>query len=105
MGICHQYKIRLSTLQEDIKSGFPIDLQPKDFSLAHEAYTKEHREFIERYEWLGNMGQGTRYVFTARWHDRLAGVVIIGTPNAYSFPVKLEALIQRGACAGWTPKN
>jgi len=105
MAICHQYKIREKTLQEDIEAGFPTNLTPSDFILAQEPYNKEHKAFIERYEWLGNVGQSVGKVFTARWQGKLGGVVIIGAPNAYSFDVKLEALIQRGACASWTPKN
>lgn len=102
---CHQYKIRLKTLEEDLAAGFPLDLKPKDFVLTQEPYNKEHKGFIERYEWLGNVGQSPGKIFTARWQGKLAGVVIIGNPNSYSFDTKLEALIQRGACASWTPKN
>jgi hypothetical protein len=103
--VCHQYKIRQKLLKEDLETGLPADLNPKDFVLAQEPYSKEHRLFIERYEWLGNVGQCVGKIFTARWSGKLAGVVIIGAPNAYSFDVTLEALIQRGACASWTPKN
>lgn len=102
---CHQYKVRLATLEEDLAAGFPTNLTTKDFVLAHEPYSKEHKKFIERYEWLGNVGQSVGKVFTARWQGKLGGIVIIGAPNAYSFDVKLEALIQRGASASWTPKN
>lgn len=105
MDTCYQYKIRQQLLKDDIAAGFPTNLDPKDFILSQEKYTKEHRKFIERYEWLGNMGQGIGVVFTARWKGNLGGVVVIGNPNAYSFDIKLEALIQRGACASWTPKN
>lgn len=103
--ICHQYRIRQETLQKDVEDGFPTNLRPRDFILAQEPYTKEHKKFIERYEWLGNIGQSVGKIFTARWEGKLAGVVIIGAPNAYSFDMRLEALIQRGACASWTPKN
>lgn len=105
MDICHQYKIRQKTLQQDMDAGFPLGLRPKDFVLAQEPYNKEHKTFIQRYEWLGNLGQSVGKIFTARYNGKLGGVVIIGPPNAYSFDKKMEALIQRGACASWTPKN
>jgi hypothetical protein len=103
--ICHQYKIRLETLQEDIDNGLPKNADIKDFSLTQESITDEHRDFIKRYEWLGTIGYGVRYVFVARYSGILGGVVMIANPNAYTFDIGLEALIQRGACASWTPKN
>lgn len=103
--MCWQKLQRDKLLDEDIKLGFPINLEPKDFVLSHEEFTTEHRSFIERYEWLGTIGFGVRHVFTARWENKLAGVVMIAEPNNYQFNKEHEALIQRGACASWTPKN
>jgi hypothetical protein len=72
--------------------------------------TKEITEFIEKYEWLGAIGVIPKWCFTARYQDMLAGVVLINEPTAYSRLLgpdtqRLEALIQRGATASWTPKN
>lgn len=103
--VCHQKKRRDELLEEDIKNGCPINIGAKDFVLAEEKITKEHRDFIQRYEWLGSCGFGVRYVFTARYNGLLGGVVMIAEPNSYQFDKNLEALIQRGACASWTPKN
>jgi hypothetical protein len=105
MTVCHQYKIRLETLEEDIKNGLPTGTKARDFALNQEALSEEHKQFIKRYEWLGTIGYRIQYVFAARYNGILGGVVMIANPNAYSFDKKLEALIQRGACASWTPKN
>lgn len=102
---CWQYQRRLITKQEDIDTGFRFDLTPKDFILNKEVYTSEHRKFIERYEWLGNIGYGTpEYIFTARWEGKLAGIVMMNYPNTAQFG-ELEMQIQRGACSSWAPKN
>jgi len=103
--VCHQYKIRINTLEEDIKNGLPKNADIKDFVLTQEKITEEHKNFIKRYEWLGTIGYGIRYVFVARYNGILGGVVMVANPNAYMFDKNLEALIQRGACASWTPKN
>ena len=103
--ICWQKLKRDQLLEEDIKLGYPTNLKASDFILTKEEITNEHRKFIERYEWLGTCGFSVRYVFTARYNGKLGGVVMIAEPNGYQFDIKLEALIQRGACASWTPKN
>lgn len=103
--VCHQYQIRLDTLEEDLRNGLPANAQITDFVLAYEPLCNEHKEFIKRYEWLGTIGYAIKYVFTARYNGILGGVVMMANPNAYSFDKKLEALIQRGACSSWTPKN
>jgi len=103
--ICWQKQIRDQLLQDDIKKGCPIAMKANEFELNYEQFNTEHRKFIERYEWLGTCGFGVRYVFTARYKGWLGGVILIAEPNSYQFDMKLEALIQRGACASWTPKN
>lgn len=104
-NVCWQKLQRDRLLTEDIKNGLPLDTKASDFTLTQEKFTPEHRKFIERYEWLGTCGFGVRYVFTARYNGILGGVVMIAEPNGYQFDKKLEALVQRGACASWTPKN
>lgn len=105
ISVCWQKLQRDKHLEDDIKSGVPLNLKANEFSLQYEEFTNEHREFIEKYEWLGTIGFNVKWVFTARYNNLLGGVVIISEPNAYEFDIKLEALIQRGACASWTPKN
>jgi hypothetical protein len=104
-NICWQKQIRDQLLQDDIKKGCPIDPLIQDFQLNYEQFGPEHRKFIERYEWLGTCGFGVRYAFTARYNGLLGGVLLVAEPNSYQFDMKLEALIQRGACASWTPVN
>ena len=104
--VCHQKLRRNQTEEEDRKRGMPFGLKASEFVLNHEPFTKEHRDFIARYEWLGSVGFGVRWCFTARYHGMLAGVVLLSEPTAYSsFDMKIEALIQRGACASWAPIN
>jgi hypothetical protein len=106
--ICHQKKVRDSHLEEDLRDGAPPNAQIHEFIFAYEKYTHEHKKFIERYEWLGTVGRGTKWVFTARHTSGLlGGAVLVSEPNAYmkGFGRELEALIHRGACASWTPKN
>jgi len=108
----HQKQIRDSLLRDDLRrlgSRF-YGLTPRDFDLSVEEFTPEHRRFIETYEWLGTVGFGHKQVFTARYLGELGGVVIITEPYQYgrhvrALPAKSDALISRGACAGWTPKN
>jgi hypothetical protein len=108
LTICHQKIRRDQTLEEDFKNGAPKNAEITDFTFAHEKMASEHKKFIERYEWLGTVGRGTKWTFTARYKNGLlGGVVLISEPNAYmkGFGKERESLIHRGACASWTPKN
>lgn len=106
VSTCFQKIQRDRTLEEDRELGMPFDLKVSDFSMTRESLTKEHVDFIVKYEWLGQVGYGVRHVFTARYKNLLAGVVMISEPTSYSkFNKDLEALIQRGACSSWAPKN
>lgn len=112
VSLCHQYKLRQKYLQEDVSIlGFNPDfLKISNFVNQREEMSTEIISFIERYEWLGTIGVNPKWIFTSRYQGILSGVILINEPNAYS---KLlgentqvyEALIQRGACASWTPKN
>jgi len=111
-SVCHQYKIKVSTLKNDLENiSFDYSkIKAKDFVLKQEKYTKEIKHFIEKYEWLGTIGNNPKWVFTARYKGFLGGVVLINEPNSYSKLLgentkHFEALIQRGATASWTPKN
>ena len=103
---CHQRIIRENTLAEDLEKLTPVfgamPTKASDFTLSYEAYAQCHRDFIKRYEWLGTPGSGIKWAFTARYNGELGGVVLASEP--YN-PEVDTALIARGACAGWTPKN
>lgn len=104
----HQFIRRLETTMEDIKSRMPFNSKIRDYKLAREDISNEHKEFIKRYEWLGTMGWNNKWCFTARYIDTnaLTGVILLSEPltNSKNFEDK-EALIQRGAAASWAPKN
>lgn len=116
---CWQYDVRLNKLEEDKilfynKFGFDCNLITiNDFSYKP-LLTKEEKtqakEFIERYEWLGNLTQYSTHYFGAYYKDELGGVIIFSMPNAFSKLLgentkNIERLISRGACASWTPKS
>jgi hypothetical protein len=105
--ICHQRLIRDQTKAQDIARLAPLlgdlaALKAAQFDLAAEPYALEHRRFIKRYEWLGTPGIGIKWCFAARCQGELGGVVLLSEPY---YPSAEDALIARGACAGWTPKN
>lgn len=101
---CWQKLTKDISEESDRQAGHNFNLDPKDFDMNIEQLNIEHREFIQKYEWLGKIGYGVKWVFTARHEGNLAGVVMISEPNAYQFGEK-EALIQRGAVSSWAPKN
>ena len=106
IGVCHQKVRRDQTEAEDRAAGMPFGIEAGEFELQSEPFGAEHRRFITRYEWLGNVGFGVRWCFTARHTGLLACVVLMSEPTAYSsFGKDLEVLIQRGAAASWAPKN
>lgn len=102
--VCWQKFQKDKNLDEDIKNGNNFNLTPNDFIFSCEKLSLEHRQFIQKYEWLGTIGFGVKWVFTARYENKLAGVLMISEPNSYQFG-KEEALIQRGAVSSWAPKN
>jgi hypothetical protein len=106
-GKCHQRIIRDRTREEDIARLTPLlgdlgELKAGQFDLACEPYDQCHRDFIKRYEWLGNPGISIKWCFTARYKGELGGVILLSEPY---YPSDTDALIARGASAGWTPKN
>lgn len=108
----HQRIIRENRIEADLKAITfdPSKLSASDFVCAQEPMSKEIVNFIKTYEWLGTIGPTPKWVFTARYNGLLGGVVLLNEPTSYSKMLgtdsrKMEALIQRGACASWTPKN
>lgn len=111
-GICHQYRKKLEHYTEDALSipFNPSGLRTSDFDFQLEKVSSDIREFIERYEWLGSIGNTPKWCFTARYKGLIGGAVLINEPNSYSrllgskTPV-YEALVQRGASSSWAPRN
>lgn len=103
---CHQYKVKLKTLNEDLKENKPFHLKARDFKFTAESMSKEIRNFISKYEWLGDVGWAVKWAFTARYNGDLAGVILMSEPPNYSkIGGKKEVLIQRGATSSWAPRN
>lgn len=104
--VCHQFEVKRRTLADDVASGVTLNAEVRDFDLALESFSKEHREFIQRYEWMKTVGPSTEWVFTARLDGKLGGVVVIGDSITNGkLGRSIEAQIHRGATASWTPKN
>lgn len=108
----HQRLIKEKTFQEDMeKYGEQIFTSNiNEFILQKEEVTQEIKTFCLRYEWLGSWGVNPRWIFTARIHGILAGIVCLNLPNAFSKILgegtnELESLIQRGATASFAHKH
>ncbi len=117
---CFQYDIRLQNLKSDLDaSGITSDeaasLKVSDFTFSFIPKTdfkmcQEVKSFVLRHEWLGTMSHRPTHRFVATYKDKLAGVVVMSTPNAFSNLLgkenrNREKLISRGACISWSPKN
>lgn len=119
---CWQYHIREQLLLDDLQSisaMFGVDedeilsLKVSDFEFraVYDAQGQsEIKDFIVRYEWLGNMSQYPTHWYACYYQDVIAGATVFNMPNAFSKYLgedtpRLERLISRGACASWTPKN
>ena len=119
-GFCWQYEIRQKNYIEDLATAkltkkqvevlrvedFEFEFIPKENKFK----CKEIAQFIERHEWLGRMPNRPTHRFTASYQGKLAGVVVMATPNSFSNLLgkenrDLEKLISRGACISWSPKN
>lgn len=115
---CFQYQKKLETYDDDkkrlgwddayIKS---ITLDDYEFSfIDNEDGKREAREFIRKYEWLGEISQFSTHYFKATHKGQLACIVIFSQPNSFSKLLgddtpKLERLISRGASASWATKG
>lgn len=117
-NVCWQSTVRSANLNEDIEvSGYSKEylesLTCADFTfkvVVDPDERKQLKAFIERHEWLGNLSQYTTHWFATYHATTLAGVVLMGVPNAFSKMLgentpHLERLISRGACISWSPKN
>jgi hypothetical protein len=115
---CWQYDIRLNNLQTDLEEANITDEIAKNIKISDFVFNvaetrKEQllvRKFIEKHEWLGKACGFSQYYFTAHYKNILAGVIVMGTPNAFNLLLgeenrDLEILINRGACISWSPKN
>lgn len=115
---CWQYDIRLNNQIRDLKeSGLTLEetskLRTTDFEYRFVTSKKERlklTEFIRKHEWLGNLSQFTTHWFGAYYKGKLAGVILMNMPNAFSKVLgddtkKIERLVSRGACISWSPKN
>ena len=115
---CWQYDIRLNNLTDDlVQAGLTLDetekLKISDFIFQFEEKNicfEEVKTFIERHEWLQRISLYPTHIFTARYKNILAGVVIMDMPSVFSKLLgeetkKIERLISRGACISWSPKN
>ncbi len=102
-------------MESDLSEESVKTLKVSDFKMQF--VDKEDKEtclkiknFIERHEWLGKMPTRPTHRFVATYKDKLAGVVVMATPNSFSNLLgkenkHLEKLISRGACISWSPKN
>ncbi len=108
---CWQYDIRLRNRAGDLKDARlteeqVAELTVHDFEIRPifkpSSEWRTAIEFIKRHEWLGNMGKFPTHYFGAYYGNILAGVVVMGYPNASKDGT--ERLIQRGACVSWSPK-
>ena len=109
---CWQYDIRLNNREDDlVLAGLTEEtvstLTVHDFEIRPifkpSSEWRAAIEFIKRHEWLGNMAKYPTHYFGAYYGDILAGVVVMGYPNASKDGS--ERLIQRGACVSWSPKG
>lgn len=115
---CWQYDIRLNNQKMDlIECGLNenevSNLRTSDFEfrfVTSKTERKKLTEFIKKHEWLGNLSQFTTHWFGAYYKDKLAGVILMNMPNAFSKVLGedtkyIERLVSRGACISWSPKN
>ena len=117
---CYQYDVRLKNFEQDLREANLTENEIKDLKVSDfkfEFIQKENKlrcheitKFIERHEWLGKMPNRPTHRFIASYNGKLAGVIVMATPNSFSNLLgkenrNLEKLISRGACISWSPKN
>ena len=117
---CWQYLIRQQNLAKDLEQYRIADAEMKalrvcDFKLSYvpkgdKEMCQKIKNFIIKYEWLQKMPHRPTHRFIATYKGRLAGAIIMATPNNFSHLLgkenkHKEKLISRGACISWSPKN
>ena len=117
---CWQYEIRQKNLLKDLEicglthakiktlkvSDFKFSYIPKE----DKERVRRIKDFIIKHEWLGKMPHRPTHRFIATYQGKIAGAVILATPNTFSHILgkdsrDKEKLISRGACISWSPKN
>lgn len=99
----HQKIIKNNNIESD-RTEFPhlFNRSINEYTITEEKFSKEHKSFIEKYEYLGNHGNTPKWTYTARIDNILSCVVLLNTPiakqNLLSIDIKY-AIIQRGASA------
>lgn len=117
---CYQYEIRLQNQEKDLNESQLTKEEANSLTIDDFEFKYVPREdlsncqdikrFIERHEWLGSMPHRPTHRFIATYKGRIAGAIVMSTPNAFSNLLgkenrDLEKLISRGACISWSPKN
>lgn len=114
---CYQYEVKLQTLEEDkqrlgLTDEDIANIKISDFEyrfIDTEEEKKKCREFIKKYEWIGEITQFSTHYFGAYYKDELGCVIIFSQPNAFSKLLGdntkyIERLLSRGASTSWCPK-
>lgn len=101
----NSYLLELDTLAGLKKDDITFEYIDK----ANKIMCQKVKDFIIRYEWLGNIPNRPTHRFIARYNEIILGVVIMATPNAFSNILgvenkNLEKLIARGASMSLAPK-
>jgi len=117
---CYQHHISNQNREEVLKEFNLTENQVNEISLADleckfvdrkdKDAIADAREFIEKHEWLGKVHQRSTHYFAAYYKEKLVGVVIMATPNAFCSilgegTLGLEKLIGRGVSNAIAPKN
>ena len=119
---CWQYQIRQKNLAQDLEdsrlthvkiatlrvSDFEFSFVPKEDKDS----CQRVKDFIVKHEWLGKMPHRPTHRFIATYEGKLAGAIVLATPNTFSHILgrdkdsqDQEKLISRGASISWSPQT
>ena len=106
----NQYLIESGLTEAEVQKLRVTDFEFEYIDKRNIEKCSEITAFIKRHEWLGKMPTRPTHRFIASYKGKLAGVIVMSTPNAFSNLLgketrDLEKLISRGACISWSPKN
>lgn len=125
-SVCWQHQIRIDNRERDLQRANLTEekvqgLRTHDFSFSFVDRTEKNKcdevkRFVEEHDWLSSMPNRPTLRFTASKITKqaasnlLAGALVIATPSAIPDSIGTEyhdrtALIARGACISWSPKN